>query len=254
MEEIEPTVFQQNLQNQINLIKNVIKNPKTLYDKFKDLKCFHQSLVNMVDQYQKVAVERVNNEIYQLAEPIINTYLKKVSGDIKNHRPIYVTKIEKYHKFKEHLDVPSDDGYDELLQYVDLSITGKTAEEKKIIKKFIEKRNEINEEFDELMNQLRDYEQNLVNFRQKEFENVCMNVLPKMYLSHLSEMYLALKAKQNGTVNNDEVQIVVNNMPIRITRSDKQSIFLRNCLRTYLGLPQLTEYEKEMIASKIKKN
>lgn len=226
---VEESLFIQNLNEEITLIKNIISSPKLVQERFTQLKNTNTNLKERIQQYKFSSENAIKNDIMNMIEPVLEGYQQRAKQEYKTAEIVNTVKIPKLEQLDYDIDVPNDNIYDDLLQQVDLSIpaNGKLSKSQiKTIKMYTEVKNEIIDELDEMVDSIKNFEQQMVNRRKEIYDNLVNCIVPKLYKTHLSYMRSTLM-KKNSVTN-----VIINDT--MYTVSSKQSVFLKSAIKKYL--------------------
>ena len=229
------STFVQNIKNQIERLKEIIDSPYTVNEYFHEAKNIHNSIANDIEEYMNVSESKIADDVVELSKPIIASYKTKAQAEAPKHS-IKQNNVLDYIKPRNEytIEMMDDLKYDELYQNVDLTIDPKnlTKANKKTIKNFIECKNEILSEYEELVDNIKEFEQHMVNRRQQLYDDAVNKILPQLYKSHLSFVKTQAESKKIKNAKPKEITIEVNN--ISHTINQKQAEFMESMLKKCL--------------------
>ena len=230
------STFVQNIKNQIERLKEIVSSPYTVNEYINEAKNIHDSMVNDITEYMNISESQIVNDVVELAKPIIASYKTKAQSEVSKHT-IKQNNVLNYTKPRNEytIDVMDESMYDELYQNVDLTIdqNNLTKANRKTIKNFMECRNEILSEYDDLIDSIQRFEQHMVNRRQQLYNDAVNTILPQLYKSHLSYVKTQADSKRMKNAKPKEITIEVQN--IQHTINQKQAEFMESMLKKSLS-------------------
>ena len=216
--------FEQNITNQLERLKEIISTP-----------------VKFKANYENGNIQRIHDsikkDVYNLVLPTLDKYdVNKVKQDIKSHVFKKNNDIGELNEVNYELEFVDSEIYDDLHQNVDLNMNKDklTNENKKMIKYYMKIKEEIEDEYHELIENIKSYEQKMVNLRQKLLDECSNKIIPKLYKAHLSYIKNGQTVKKQGLNSIEEVYVDINNVQYPINQ--KQAIFFRDMLKKYLKI------------------
>lgn len=220
------SMFIKNFDMNASQIKEIISTPCNVKNYLENLKIIHNSIENMIEQYQQTGINAIKKELYDLGVKLSEIYKTTIKNDILNHEPCLSYTLPEFKEPKINIELYSDDIYDNLFMYVDENINVNSDEGRKTIAKFYIKQKEINDLLDQTRENILKFEQFLVNFKAIELETINNIVLPTLYKAHMS--YIKLINKNNVLINlKPETTTIV---------SGKQTVFIPKSLKKWLNL------------------
>lgn len=224
------STFIRNFDVETAKIKEIIASPANVSQYLENLKIIHNSIENMFKQYKITSIKAIKKELYEAGIKMSEIYKTSIKNDLPSHiiQTSYTLPFFQEPKFK--LELFEDDIYDELFEYVDENIDISTREGQKMIAKFYVTKNEIENKLSESRQKIVDFEQNLVNFRDSQLQNIKNVILPTLYKAHMSFVKCASKESSN------KCSIMVDLKPgITITVSGRQTEFIPKTLLSWLS-------------------
>lgn len=233
--------FVHNLEAQIKRIKEIIKSPKLVDDKFEDLLNIHNSLLKLANDYVSSTASKIKEEVKTALAPKLQNYKTSYKSDILKLDELNKTVLNnstnfKFKTLKNNLSILFNDFtpelfdnsiYYELDEYVDTSITAKsvnalTPEQKEMIKNYKSIKDEIENGLDDFVVDIKNFEKHAISIRDNEIKRG-MSVLDSLYVIHLN--YLKAYSKNK---NVDYTDYKLNGRVI--DKFGKQSEFLNRYL------------------------
>lgn len=220
------SIFIRNFDTEVNKIKEIIKSPSNVANYLENLKIIHNSIENMINQYQYTGLKSIKNELLELGISMSQIYKTTIKTDLSNHVSKFSYTLPNFKEPNLEIEMFSDDIYDILYDYVDESADINSYEGKKIIKKFYKTQNEILIELSDLRKQIKQFEQNLVDFREQQIQIIKNIILPTLYKAHMSYV---------KNINQNIVQINLSSEISTIVKG-RQTEFIPNSLKIWLEL------------------
>lgn len=226
--------FYINIHDKVEQIKEIIGVPMLFDKNFNSVIEMHRSIINDIEIYNENAKQQIKKDLIELIKPQLESYKLKAKEEIKSHKIEYNNFLPLFRDEIILLDHNLDEEkFDELLTYIDLTIDPKQINKKqlKMIKNYMECKDEILENYENLLNNINIFESTMINERQNLFSSLMNEIVPKLYKIHLSYVKNTLKQKLNS-VDKKDVKININNVDYNI--SEKQSDFIISSLKKYL--------------------
>ena len=231
--------FEQNITNQLERLKEIISTPVKFKANYENgnVQRIHDSIRKELKEYTELSIDRIKKDVYNLVLPTLDKYdVNKVKQDIKSHVFKKNNDIGELNEVNYELEFIDSEIYDDLHQNVDLSMNKDklTNENKKMIKYYMKIKEEIEDEYHDLIENIKSYEQKMVNLRQKLLDECSNKVIPKLYKAHLSYIKNGQMVKKQGLTSTEEVYVDINNVQYPINQ--KQAIFFKDMLKKYLKI------------------
>ena len=234
MKKYSQSNFTQQLEHEINRIKDIIKNPKLVEDKFDVLINLHEGLEDMINNYFESSSKKVIEEVEEDLNKYCDVFKKRWKDDLKNldglnmsvlklkeggngnegKKEIRITtwndlKQKSIDKMKNEVELFDESIYGELNEYADSKIKKEDLERKEIkemIKMYNEIREEIEDGLDEIVDEVEGIEKKWMKFRDR-LEDKGKKWLEVMYVCHLNYLDSVMKKKECALrVNGEEVK------------------------------------------------
>lgn len=219
-------MFIKNFDMNASQIKEIISTPYHVKNYLENLKIVHNTLENMIEQYQHTGVNAIKRELYEAGVQLSQKYKDTIKNDISNHVACMSYTLPKFQEPKTNIELYSDDIYDDLFMHADENIDVNSKEGKKTIAKFYIIQKEITDSLEQTRKDILNFEQTLVNFKAAQLETIKNIVLPTLYKSHMS--YVKLINKNNVQINlRPETTTVI---------SGKQTVFIPAALKSWLNI------------------
>ena len=109
-----------------------------------------------------------------------------------------------------------------------------TNENKKMIKNYMMIKKNIENEYNDLISNIRNYEQNMVNLRQQLLDECSNKIIPRLYNAHLSYVKKGLEIKKSKLSDGRDIYVDINNVQYPI--KEKQTEFFKHMLKKYLDI------------------
>ena len=195
MKKYSQSNFTQQLEHEINRIKDIIKNPKLVEDKFDVLINLHEGLEDMINNYFESSSKKVIEEVEEDLNKYCDVFKKRWKDDLKNldglnmsvlklkeggngnegKKEIRITtwndlKQKSIDKMKNEVELFDESIYGELNEYADSKIKKEDLERKEIkemIKMYNEIREEIEDGLDEIVDEVEGIEKKWMKFRDR---------------------------------------------------------------------------------------
>lgn len=230
------STFTQNISNELERLKEIINTPAKLYVHLEDVYNIHNSIKNQLKEYQNSSLKKIKEEVYQLNLPNLEQYRQNAINDVKNHviQTSYILPNLTMKSYK--IDFIKGDVYDDLYQNIDVNMDKNklTKENIKMIKDYTNIKNDILNEYENLIENIKKYEQNMVNLRQELLNKTSNEIIPELYKAHLSYIKSGLESKRTKNKNVIPINVEVNYVQYPINQ--KQTEFITTMLKKYLEL------------------
>lgn len=236
----ETSNFYQNINNQLNRLREIISSPNKLYAHIDSVYNIHDSIEEELKNYKFLSETRIKKDVLDLITPTLEEYKNKVRADVKKHviKSKHQLKPFNFDNFINEIELDFVDSsvYDDLYQCVEenMDLKNLSTSQMKLIKNYIELKEDIESNYDDLLEEIKRYESKMVNVRQKIFDQVIKNVVPQLYEAHLSYLKTNLDAKYKKGNKPIEVTIDINNITYPINK--KQTEFIITSLKQYLDI------------------
>lgn len=228
--------FTQNISNDLERLKEIINTPAKLYTHLEDAYNIHNSIKQQLKEYQTMSMNQIKEEVYNLNLPNLEKYKQSAINDVKKHviQQNYIIPALNLKNYKINFIKPNV--YDDLYQNIDVTMDKNklTKENIKMIKEYTEIKNDILNEYTTLIENIKQYEQNMVNLRQELLNKTSNEIIPQLYQAHLSYIKTGLENKR--IKNNKPSQINVEINYIQYPINQKQTEFLSTMLKKYLEI------------------
>ena len=127
------SIFIRNFDTEVNKIKEIIKFPSNVANYLENLKIIHNSIENMINQYQYTGLKSIKNELLELGISMSQIYKTTIKTDLSNHVSKFSYTLPDFKEPNLEFEMFSVDIYDILYDYVDESADINSYEGKKII-------------------------------------------------------------------------------------------------------------------------
>ncbi len=205
------STFVQQLEHEVNRIKDIIKKPRLVETKFKTLVSLHEGIEEMINEYIKTSSETIKVEVEDILKKWSSKFRTEYKEDLKRIDELN----SKYLKGKKNVSVPNWSEvvgktvenvvgmdvelfdsciYGEMNEYVDVNLKKEDLERKEVkemIKAYNELREEVEDGLDEVVENVRDVEKKWMKVREK-LEDKGKKWLEVMYVCHLNYIKAAL--------------------------------------------------------------
>ena len=230
--------FEQNITNQLERLKEIISSPHKLNAHLQNVYKIHEAIEKDIENYNKLSSEQIRKDVYELCLPMLEKYRSKsqVQADVKTHTIKQKHDIGNLNFDTYNLEFVDSSIYDELFQNVDITMdkTKLTTENKKMIRKYMKLKEEIENEYESLILDIKRYEQNMVNLRQKLLDKCSNDIIPKLYNAHLSHVKQSSQNRKNKVVSDEPIYVDINNIQYPIKQ--KQTEFIPAMIKKYLQI------------------
>jgi hypothetical protein len=230
------SVFVQKISNQLERVKEIISSPYKLNQHYQTVIQLHNTIESDIIEYMNISERKIVEDVVNLCKPIINEYKNKAIQDIPKHQ-IKINNVINYNKPENTniIEIVDPSKYDELYQNVDLSMDpdNLTKENKQMIKNYMTCKEDLIAEFDDLIYNIKRYEQNMINRRQQLYNDAINSIIPQLYKSHLSYVKLQSNMKKNKQQNTNQINVEIKNIPYQINQ--KQTEFMLSMLNKCLS-------------------
>lgn len=228
--------FTQNISNELERLKEIINMPAKLYVHLEDAYNIHNSIKHQLKEYQDLSLNKIKEEVYNLSLPNLEKYKQNAINDVKTHVIQTSYTIPKLNIKNYKINFIKPDVYDDLYQNIDITMDKNklTKENIEMIKEYTNIKNEILNEYDNLIEGIKQYEQNMVNFRQELLNKISNEIIPQLYNAHLSYIKNGLENKRNKNKNIIPINVEVNYIQYSINQ--KQTEFITSMLKKYLEI------------------
>lgn len=227
--------FVQKIKNQFERLKEIVSSPTMVNNYINEAKNIHNSIASDIEEYMNLSEKQIINDVVELSKPIIAEYKNKARQELSKHKIKQnnsLNYVKPENEFTIEMMDPSK--YDDLYQYVDLTINPNklTKQDRKTIKAFMECKEDILSEFDETIDNIKSYEQHMVNRRQQLFNDTTTKILPELYKSHLSYVKTQSDSKRIKNNKPKEINIEIKNIPYTINQKQTEfmELMLKKCL------------------------
>ena len=213
----------------INQIKDIISKPVLVEKNFKNLISIHQSINNMANEYYNASILKIKKSAKDILLKYCDKFKTEYSTDLKRLNElndlmkIDVTKNKNIKTWNElvfnECNMYKPELFDEEIYYdlndkVDINIKKedlKNPKIKKLIKEYNEIKNEIINELDEFMSDIKKMEKSMMRAEGK-IEQKGMKYLDCLYVCHLNFL--------NSVINKTPCKLKVNNMEVKGKQSE----------------------------------
>lgn len=228
--------FEQNITNQLERLKEIISTPIKLHANIENVYRIHDSIKKELDEYTDLSMNQIKKDVFNLTLPLLDNYKKSAINDVKNHVIKENNNIGSINVNNYLLEFIESDVYDDLYQNVDLSMDKDklTNENKKMIKNYMKIKKNIENEYNDLISNIRNYEQNMVNLRQQLLDECSNKIIPRLYNAHLSYVKKGLEIKKSKLSDDRDIYVDINNVQYPI--KEKQTEFFKHMLKKYLDI------------------
>lgn len=228
--------FEQNITNQLERLKEIISTPIKLHANIENVYRIHDSIKKELDEYTDLSMNQIKKDVFNLTLPLLDNYKKSAINDVKNHVIKENNNIGSINVNNYLLEFIDSDVYDDLYQNVDLSMDKDklTNENKKMIKNYMKIKKNIENEYNDLISNIRNYEQNMVNLRQQLLDECSNKIIPRLYNAHLSYVKKGLEIKKSKLSDSRDIYVDINNVQYPI--KEKQTEFFKHMLKKYLDI------------------
>lgn len=228
--------FEQNITNQLERLKEIISTPIKLHANIENVYRIHDSIKKELDEYTDLSMDQIKKDVFNLTLPLLDNYKKSAINDVKNHVIKENNNIGSINVNNYLLEFIESDVYDDLYQNVDLNMDKDklTNENKKMIKNYMKIKKNIENEYNDLISNIRNYEQNMVNLRQQLLDECSNKIIPRLYNAHLSYVKKGLEIKKSKLSDNRDIYVDINNVQYPI--KEKQTEFFKHMLKKYLDI------------------
>lgn len=220
------STFIRNFDAEASKIKEIIASPSNVSEYLENLKIAHSAIENMLEQYEATGIKTIKTELLEAGIEMSQVYKTTIKADLPTHVPELSYALPQLKEPFFSLEMFSDDIYDTLFEYVDENADVNTHSGKKLVAKFYKTQKEILKELDEVREEIQDFEQQLVDFRNLQIQNIKTNILPILYKAHLSFV---------KTLNKSTIRISLTKETSTVV-SGRQTEFIPASLKTWLGL------------------
>lgn len=228
--------FEQNITNQLERLKEIISTPIKLHANIENVYRIHDSIKKELDEYTDLSMNQIKKDVFNLTLPLLDNYKKSAINDVKNHVIKENNNIGSINVNNYLLEFIESDVYDDLYQNVDLNMDKDklTNENKKMIKNYMKIKKNIENEYNDLISNIRNYEQNMVNLRQQLLDECSNKIIPRLYNAHLSYVKKGLEIKKSKLSDGRDIYVDINNVQYPI--KEKQTEFFKHMLKKYLDI------------------
>lgn len=228
--------FEQNITNQLERLKEIISTPIKLHANIENVYRIHDSIKKELDEYTDLSMNQIKKDVFNLSLPLLDNYKKSAINDVKNHVIKENNNIGSINVNNYLLEFIDSDVYDDLYQNVDLNMDKDklTNENKKMIKNYMKIKKNIENEYNYLISNIRNYEQNMVNLRQQLLDECSNKIIPRLYNAHLSYVKKGLEIKKSKLSDDRDIYVDINNVQYPI--KEKQTEFFKHMLKKYLDI------------------
>lgn len=228
--------FEQNITNQLERLKEIISTPIKLHANIENIYRIHDSIKKELDEYTDLSMNQIKKDVFNLTLPLLDNYKKSAINDVKNHIIKENNNIGSINVNNYLLEFIDSDVYDDLYQNVDLNMDKDklTNENKKMIKNYMKIKKNIENEYNDLISNIRNYEQNMVNLRQQLLDECSNKIIPRLYNAHLSYVKKGLEIKKSKLSDDRDIYVDINNVQYPI--KEKQTEFFKHMLKKYLDI------------------
>ena len=226
------SVFIQQLEHEVERIKQMVKKPKMIESKFEVVIGLHEGIERMVNEYIESSALKVRKEVEEVLKKWCSKFRTEWSTDIERIDELNA-KI-KYSSGKKNIKVPSwnevvdkvmesvkgefelfdESIYGEINEYVDVNVKKEDLENedvREMIKNYNELKEEIENGLDDAVEEVRNVEKKWMKVRSK-LEEKGRRWLEVLYICHLN--YLI------GVTKRTKCELTVNGKAIEGKQSD----------------------------------
>ena len=238
--------FIQQLQQEMQRIRDIIKSPKSVVKSFNTLLAIHSAIERLTDDYTKSSTSRITHDAIQSLTPIINSFKTSYKTDIKrvdqlnqsilrNQTNLHIPSFREVVDESVELYVPElyeSDIYTTLADNVNLSITRadlNKPEVKEMIQEYNNTREEIENGLDEYLADVQEYERRMMSAGTKIVEK-SKPILQQLYVSHLNYLKTVLASPHTASPQ----KACISGQPLLVNGSavcGKQSEFVGGWLK-----------------------
>lgn len=228
--------FTQNLSNELERLKEIINTPAKLYVHLEDTYNIHNAIKQQLKEYQNISLNKIKEEVCELIAPSLEKYKQSAINDVKTHTLQTSYIIPKLNLKNYKINFMKSDVYDDLYQNIDITMDKNklTKENIKMIKEYTNIKNEILNEYENLIENVKKYEQNMINLRQELLNKVSNEIVPQLYNAHLSYIKSGLESKRNKNKSMSPINVEINYVQYPINQ--KQTEFINSMLKKYLEI------------------
>ena len=221
--------FIQQLEHEINRIKDIIKKPKLVESKFKTLISLHEGIENMINEYVKSSGDTVRIEVEDILKKWCSNFRNEWKGDLEKlnemnekvlkwnsegNKNIKVMKWKDLtNKMMENMNMEVDlfdaSIYGEMNEYIDVNLKKEDLEKKEVkemIKNYNELKDEVEDGLDEVLEEVKGMEKKWMKARGK-LEEKGKKWLEVLYVCYLNYLDGKMKKRECGIkVNGKEIE------------------------------------------------